>query len=382
MKRFIALLLLATLALSLCACAAPEAPAEPAAPAAEAQPQSAEESPSAPAEPVADTQLFTDSLGRELTLPADIQKVAATGPMAQIVLFAVCPDKLVGIANDWNPGAENYLETKYYELPVLGQLYGGKGELNLETLLSSGAQVVIDVGEAKDGAAEDLDSLSEQSGIPFIHIDARTATMGDTFRVLGRLLNMESEGEALAAYCERVFETVTAIAAQAEEAGKTSLLYCLGDEGLNVIAAGSYHSEILDLLSENLAVVDDPSSKGTGNETDLEQLLTWDPEVILFPPDSIFDTVSEDPAWQELSAIAGGRYYEIPYSIYNWMGFPPSVQRWPGMLWLAELLYPELTDYDLYEEVCTYYNLFYHCDMSREQFNALMENSIARRPQP
>lgn len=377
MKRILSFLLLAVLAPSLFGCTAPKAPAEEIAPAVE--PQAAQADIQTP--PEADTQLFTDSLGRELTLPSNIQKVAATGPMAQIVLFAICPDKLVGISNDWNEGAEDYLDEKYYTLPLLGQLYGGKGELNLETLLASGTQVVIDVGEAKDGAAEDLDALSEQTGIPFIHIDAKTATMGDTFRLLGQLLNMETEAEALADYCEEVYETITAIAAQAEADHKHTLLYCLGDEGLNVIAQGSYHSEILDLLADNLAVVDDPSSKGTGNETDLEQLLTWDPEIILFPPDSIFDTVSEDPAWQELSAISSGRYYEIPYAIYNWMGFPPSVQRWPGMLWLAELLYPQLTDYDLYEEVREYYNLFYHCDMTQEQFDALMENSIARLPQ-
>lgn len=331
-----------------------------------------------PAAPVSDgteTVLFTDSLGREVSVPAEIEKVAATGPMAQIVLFALCPDRLAGIANEWNPGAEDYLDPEYYELPVLGQLYGGKGELNFETLLSSGAQIVIDIGEAKEGAAEDLDALSEQTGIPFVHIDADTAAMGDCFRLLGQLLDMSEEAETLASYCEDTYAAVTEIAARAE---KKSLLYCLGAEGLNVIAKDSYHSEILDLLSENAAAVDEPSSRGTGNETDMEQLLLWDPEVILFPIDSVFDTVAEDPAWQELSAIASGQYYEVPYAIYSWMGFPPSVQRWPGMLWLAELLYPELTDYDLYEEVKTYYNLFYHCDMSREQFDALTENSLGR----
>lgn len=354
MKRTISLLLALICLLSLCACSRASSAAVP------------------PEERV----LFTDSLGRELAVPQQIDRVAATGPMAQIVLFALCPDKLVGIANEWNPGSENYLKPEYYELPVLGQLYGGRGELNLETLLASGAQIVIDVGEAKEGAAEDLDALSRQTGIPFVHIDTKTASMGDSFRMLGQLLSMTDEAETLAVYCEEIYATVTDIAARAE---KTSILYCLGDEGLNVIARNSYHSEILDLLAENAAVVDEPSSKGTGNETDLEQLLLWDPEVILFPPDSIFDTVAENPAWRELSAIESGRYYEIPYAVYSWMGFPPSVQRWPGMLWLAELLYPELTDYDLYEEVSRYYNLFYHCDMSREQFDSLTENSLGRR---
>ena len=106
-----------------------------------------------------ETKIFTDSLGREVEVPANITKVAVSGPLAQIVLFAICPDELVGIANEWDSVAQGFFDEKYYDLPVLGQLYGGKGELNLETLLASGAEVVIDVGEPKGSAKEDLDAL-------------------------------------------------------------------------------------------------------------------------------------------------------------------------------------------------------------------------------
>ena len=94
----------------------------------------------------AETRVFTDSTGRQVTVPARIDKVAVSGPLAQIVLFALCPDKLVGVANEWDESARQFLDENYYNLPLLGQLYGGKGELNLETLLASEAQVVIDVG--------------------------------------------------------------------------------------------------------------------------------------------------------------------------------------------------------------------------------------------
>ena len=38
----------------------------------------------------------------------------------------------------------------------------------------------------------------------------------------------------------------------------------------------------------------------------MEQLLLWDPEVIFFAPDSIYDKVGDDPAWQDLQAIRNG----------------------------------------------------------------------------
>ena len=105
------------------------------------------------------TRVFTDSCGREVTVPADIQKIAVSGPLAQMVVFAIAPDRMVGVANAWDESAKAYFDAKYLELPLLGQLYGGKGELNLETLLAAAPDVVIDVGEPKDSMAEDLDAL-------------------------------------------------------------------------------------------------------------------------------------------------------------------------------------------------------------------------------
>lgn len=324
-------------------------------------------------------RLFTDSTGRTVEVPETIEKVAVSGPLAQIVLFALCPEKLVGIATEWSAEAEQYLDTEYYELPVLGQLYGGKGELNLETLLASGAQVVIDVGEPKDTVAEDLDALQAQTGIPFLHITATTATTGDAYRMLGELLGLEEEAETLAVYCDSVLAQTKTLA---DSVDKVNALYITGAEGHHVIARDSYHSEIMDLMTNNLAVVESPSSKGTGNEVGLEQIMTWDPEVIIFSDQSIYDTVASDPVWAAVSAIQTGRYYEVPFGPYNWMGFPPSVQRYLGMLWLGELLYPETADYDLYEEAKTYYDLFYHCELTEAQYQKLVENSIGKAEKP
>ncbi len=319
------------------------------------------------------TRTFTDSVGRTVEVPYTLDKVAVSGPLAQIVLFALCPDRLLGIASPWDKAAEPFFDAKYYDLPVLGQLYGGKGEMNLETLLASCAQVVIDVGEPKKTIVEDLDALQTQTGIPFVHITATTAGMGDAYRTLGQLLDMPDEAEALAAYCDRIYARTLKIADAVE---KKNLLYVTGDQGLSVIARGSYHGEVIDLLSNNLAAVESPSSKGSGNEVDMEQILLWNPDVILFAPGSIYADVATRPEWQAVTAIRNGEFYEAPFGPYNWMGFPPSVQRYLGMMWMSQLLYPETAQYDLYEAVKEYFRLFYHCDITREQYDVLVANSI------
>ena len=67
MKRILTLLLAALMLLST-ACAAAKAPQAP------------------------ETRTFTDSVGRTVAVPCTIDKVAVSGPLAQIVLFALCPD--------------------------------------------------------------------------------------------------------------------------------------------------------------------------------------------------------------------------------------------------------------------------------------------------
>lgn len=376
--KALSLLLALAMMLSLAACAQTTPQASPSA---SGSPEpSVSQTPSAqPSEEgTADTVMFTDSCGRTVELPAQIDRIAPSGPMAQIVLFALCPYKFVGLASEWDPEADQYIDTEYYNLPTLGQLYGSSaGELNLESLAAADPQVIIDIGEPKDSIVEDMDAITEQLGIPAVHIDAYTATMGDTYRMLGQLLGMEEEAAVIADYCDEIYgETISMMEAIGDN--KANILYCLGDQGLNVIAQNSYHAEVIDLLTNNLAVVDSPSSKGTGNEVDMEQLLLWNPDIIIFAPDSYYDQVADDPVWQDLTAIQNGNYYEVPFGPYNWMGFPPSVNRYLGMLWMGALLYPDQIDYDLYTEVARYYEIFYHCDLTQEQFDALTANSIGK----
>lgn len=294
MKKLLAFTLAALVAASALGCAA-QTPARTEAP--------------APAETALGTRQFTDSAGRTVELPAQLDSVAVSGPLAQIVLFALCPDKLAGVASAWDESAAEYLAAEYYNLPELGQLYGGKGELNLETLLASGAQVVVDIGEPKDSVAEDLDVLQEQTGIPFVHITATTETMGEAYRKLGELTGMAEEAETLAAYCDEIYAQTLALTGSVK---KVNLLYCLGDAGLNVIAQGSYHAEIIDLLSNNLAVVDEPSSKGSGNEVDMEQILLWNPDVILFAPAASTLRLGRTPSGSRLRPFKTARTTRYP----------------------------------------------------------------------
>lgn len=354
MKRFLAFLLAAVMLLSLTACGS-----------------------TAVASGSAKTQEFTDSTGRTVTIPAEITKIAITGPLSQVYILPLAGDLLVGVSNAYAEDAALYLPDYIFEKAEIGQLYGGKGEMDLEALLAAAPDVVIDVGEPKGSIKEDLDNLTAQTGIPFVHVDATVATAPEAYRALGKLLNREEKAEELAVWCETTYANMMAMMQKVDaDNARKSLLYCLGDKGVNVIAQGSFHAETVNMMSNNLAVLEDVVSTGAGNEVDLEQILLWDPDVIIFAPDSCYDEIAGAAQWQSVGAVASGNYYETPYGPYGWLSSPPAVQRYLGMLWLGELLYPDYTEYDLQEEITEYYKLFYGCELTDGMYQNLIADAL------
>jgi len=322
-----------------------------------------------------EARVFVDDSGREVLLDEQIERVAVTGALGQIAVFAIAPDSLVGLCSAWDSASAPYIDTGRYDLPVIGQIYGGKGNVNLEELLAADPQVVIDIGEPRGDIVEDLNHLQEQTGLPFVHISAYLNSLDKTYIRLGELLGMPQEGKELADYCADVYARVKALADRVE---KKRLLCVVGVTDLGIIAKDSYHSTVIDMLSDNAAILESPSSKGTGNAVDMEQILLWNPDVILFSQCDAFETAGNDPLWQSVNAVAANAYYDVPVGPYNWMGFPPGMQRLLGMLWMGKVLYPDEADWDMYEETARHFDLFYHSRLTHEQYDALTEDSIGK----
>lgn len=320
------------------------------------------------------TILFTDDAGREVVLPGKIDRIVPSSFLAQIILYAIAPEMMVGLSNEWYETGRGIIEDSHFELPVFGNLYSS-ADLNVEELALTSPQVIIDIGEVKKTVVEDMDALQNQTNIPSVFISSTLETMPEAFRTLGRLLGKEEKGEELAVYCEKVYERTLSVMDQAKDQ-KVNSLYILGEEGLNVIAASSYHSELMDLITNNLAVVGNPLSKGTGNEVTMEQLMLWDPDFIIFGPGSIYSEVSEMETWNQMKAVQTKNYVEVPEVPHNWMSMPPAVQRYLGLLWLPYVLYPEYCDYEIKEEIFEYYRLFYGCELTEEKYDKITENAF------
>src|SRR5690606_28385325 len=81
------------------------------------------------------TQTFTDSAGREVTLPDRVQRVFAAGGPAAVVLYVMRPDAMIGWPRAIRPEEAPYLLPQVRDLPELGMLSGRGDTANVEVVL-------------------------------------------------------------------------------------------------------------------------------------------------------------------------------------------------------------------------------------------------------
>lgn len=327
-----------------------------------------------------ETVSFTDSCGRTVKIPEKITRVAPSGAVATMILATVAPDVLAGVSATPGSTQMKYLPREFLKLPTFGQLYGAKSSINLESLIAAKPQVIIDLGDKKDGMAADLNALQRQTGIPVIFVEADLSHMARAYRTLGRLIDgKKARGEQLAAFVDRTMKMAEENRKKIPEGRRLSVLYGSGTTGLNTNAKGSVQAQVLDIVgAKNAVEVAEVSDRGGGNSINMEQLYNFDPDVILLTAGGPYGTLGTDEVWNKLKAVRSGKYYEIPGDPYNWMSNPPSMNMLLGVWWLGNLLYPDVYHYDMKAVAQEFYKLFWNYSLTDAEAAAMLANSTGK----
>lgn len=325
-----------------------------------------------------ETVSFTDSAGRTVDVPAQVTKIAPSGSVAQMILLTLVPERLVGLSSMPDASQLPYFPDGIADLPVFGQFYGSKANINMEALIAAEPQIIIDLGDYKDGIADDMDMVQNQTGIPTVFIDASLENLPTAYRLLGSLLGAEERAGELASYIEETLDYASQKRAQILPEDRKTVLYGTGASGLACNAKGSSQADVIELVGAvNVVESESGSHHYGGTEVNLEQVYALDPDVILLSADGPYDSL-QNSEWSELFAVKYGTYYEVPALPYSWMSMPPSVNRVIGIWWLGNLLYPDIYDYDMVEKAQEFYKLFWHYDLSREEAESLLTRSTLK----
>ncbi len=315
---------------------------------------------------------FTDSVGRTVSVPAEIKSIAPSGPLAQLILYTAYPDRLAGVAKAFGKKQVKYFPEKYTQLPEFGQFYGGKGNLNKEELLAAKLDIIIDLGEPKKTMKEDMDGVQAQLNIPTVFIEAKLPEIDKAYEKLEELLGATPETEQIKNYIRETLKQAKDVKASLKDENKVSVYWAMGDDGLSTNAEASFQSEVLQLVgADNVAKVE-AVSKGGGTQVSFEELLTWKPSIIIADNEELAKTIQENDTWQNFLKETGAKLVIAPQVPYGVLSNPPSVNRILGIKWLGNLLYPDLYKVDIQKEVSEFCQLFYHFEPSEDQLKEIL----------
>jgi iron complex transport system substrate-binding protein len=236
--------------------------------------------------------------------------------------------------------------------------------------------LVLDVGSTPGTYVSLADQVQEQTHIPAVLIGGRLAETGATFRTIGNLLGVPERAEALARYAETILGGVQEAVAKIPWAEHPSVYVARGPRGFETAVAGSIGSEVVDLVGARNVVGNDTGPHAIVDVSP-EQILAWQPDVILTVDRRFYAAARTDPVWREVRAVQAGHLHFVPDLPFSWFDNPPAANRLIGLLWLGKLLYPASFQQDIRTEVRRFYALFYQQEPSDAQLDGLLANPPA-----
>lgn len=237
--------------------------------------------------------------------------------------------------------------------------------ITLEGILETGAEVVFYRG--KDNA--DLAEKLIKAGVAAIDVEFNTYDeMMDAIDIIADVMNTEYARETASkyrTYANEMIEKTQSVGNTIQD--KKSIIVIRDTSNLRAYGINRFAGKWATLCGGDYALKEgDPN--GYVNLTS-EQLLEYDPDVIVFVIPGEAKKFVADPKWASLTAVKNGQVYENPSAIGTWSNHGSECVLQFG--WAMDKLYPGLTVLDLVKEVQGFYKEFYEMDLTEAEITAV-----------
>ncbi len=298
----------------------------------------------------------TDATGRALPVSEKTARVFPAGPPAAILLYTLAPDLLLGWPRANRPEECAYMVPEICTRPEVGRITGRGNTANLESVIALKPDLILDVGSTSATFVSLAERVQQQIGIPYALLDGRFEAIAATYRKLGELVGRQNDAEKLARYADDTLKSITGRIAAIAPSVRPRVYYARGPRGLVTGLGGSINVETIEMLAQNVS----GENKGGLANVSIEQVLLWNPDVIVTIDQDFAASVRNDPAWGSVKAVRDGRVHLSPKMPFGWVDFPPSVNRLIGLWWLAKILYPDKFPEDIRMLTRDFHTMFYH----------------------
>jgi iron complex transport system substrate-binding protein len=274
---------------------------------------------------------FKDAADRTVEIPAKITRIIPAGPPAQVLLYALAPERLAGLVEAFPAEGQAFVPAAFRSLPVIPRLSRSTTPADIESLKHLSADLVVDYGNIGANYVTAADKAQEELGIPTLLLDGKLAATPGNLRQLGALIGVSERGERLAGLAQKVLDRLAPLAALGD-AQKVSVYLARGGDGLNAVRPGTSLSEAIDLAGGRDVVK--PGS-GVFAKMSVEDVVALEPDVVVF----------EDPAALKSALRAAlpakTRVFVDQPAPFGTLESPPSLNRLIGAVALAAILHPD-----------------------------------------
>lgn len=306
---------------------------------------------------------IVDDAQRRVVLPDRVSRVFAAGAPAELLLYTLVPEMLVGRNHQPSPAAQALMPPEFRALtPIVNLPDRDEARYDAE-LVALRPDVYVDYGTVDDDYVAALEAVSARTRVPGLILDGRLDAIPSVYRRLGAALGVAERGERLATVTEGVLDRY-----RGTLSGVRIYLACSPDGRMPCYEGHSFGEAAAWLGAVNVA-----GSLATGprRAMTVEEIRGGAPAVVIAVDAA---RLRADPEWASVPAVAAGRVHSPPAVPFNWGPRPPSVNRLLGLVWLAYVARDRELDDAFFADVGALFRALYHVEPDREELRALVAN--------
>jgi iron complex transport system substrate-binding protein len=272
--------------------------------------------------------VLTDGMGREVALAEPAQRIVSLAPSNTEILYAIgAGSQVIGRdeISDYPPEA--------LEVASIGSTYG---ELNTEAILALNPDLVLAATITTPEQVQALESLD----VP-LYLLPNPMTFDGLFENLLTVGELTGKQEQAQELVDELSKRVEAVLGKTADAEPVLVFYEV--DGTDPTAPWTTGKDTFQNVLIGMAGGENVAADIQGwGQMSLEELVTRDPQVVIFGEGSWIPTTAESLAaragWADISAVQQGRVYGLDT---NWVD-RPGPRLVMALERMAEMIHPEL----------------------------------------
>ncbi len=302
-----------------------------------------------------ETRLIVDQAGREVVIPATVNRIITTWQPATCMVFTVGGQSKL-VAADCASLQSDFLTQVHPPIAGLPKIGCKSRGLNVEQMIACNPDVVI-LSEGKD-SAHIIDQLASM-GIPaLILVPEDLEKMKEAEFILGDLLGCEDQAGRLMSYYDEKLAMLNRNLKDVPSENRPRV-YLAGAHGMLSTCSKNMYQHFIIEQAGGINVAEE--LEGHWNRISAEQLVKWNPDVIVsvaYSPSATPDEIKSSPQLTSVNAVLDEQVYSFPSNLEPWDY--PEPRSILGMIWLAKILHPDVfANLDVLEEANAFHKGFF-----------------------